>query len=125
MEIYKSGDFSLILPKHLQKRLSEYQEAFMPEDFEEIAIRNYLDSTNREYVCSMMIYHEALGNPVAEKPARWESISINEVLGKMPDWEPVSSHLFEHYGIQRAWKRVSTEKDFVPASEQMEIPFPE
>ena len=125
MEIYKSGDFSLILPKHLQKRLSEYQEAFMPEDFEEIAIRNYLDSTNREYVCSMMIYHEALGNPVAEKPARWESISINEVLGKMPDWEPVSSHLFEHYGIQRAWKRVSTEKDFVPASDQMEIPFPE
>lgn len=125
MEIYKSGDFSLVLPRDLRKGLAEYQEIFTPEDFDEIAIRNYLNCTDREYICSMMIFHEALGFPVSEKPAKWQSIAINEVLGHMPDWEPVSSHLFEHYGIQRAWKKVSNDEGFVPVPEQMEIPFPE
>ena len=47
----------------------------------------------------------------------------NEVIGKIPEWEPVSSHRFEHYGIQRAWKRKSTEDGFIPVPEGMEIPF--
>lgn len=123
MEIYRSGNFSLTLPKHLQKQLSDYQKEFTPEDFEETEIRNYLNDTELEYVCTMMIFHQALGHPMSEKPAKWQSISINEVLGKMPDWEQVSVHRFEHYGLQRAWKRVSTNDGFVPASDDMEIPF--
>ena len=123
MEIYKSGNYSLTLPKHLQKQLSDYQKEFTPEDFEETEIRNYLNDTELEYVCTMMIFHQALGHPMSEKPAKWQSISINEVLGKMPDWEQVSVHRFEHYGLQRAWKRVSTNDGFVPASDDMEIPF--
>ena len=123
MEIYKRGGFSLTLPKHLQKQLSEYQEEFTPEDFEATDIRNYLSNTDHDYICTMMIFHEALGNPVNEKPAKWQSISINEVLGKIPEWEPVSSHRFEHYGIQRAWKRKNTEDGFIPVPEGMEIPF--
>ena len=123
MEIYKSGNYSLTLPKHLQKQLSHYQKEFTPEDFEETEIRNYLNDTELEYVCTMMIFHQALGHPMSEKPAKWQSISINEVLGKMPDWEQVSVHRFEHYGLQRAWKRVSTNDGFVPASDDKEIPF--
>lgn len=123
MEVYKSGDFSLTLPKHLQKELAAYQEAFTPEDFDETAIRNYLDTTDHEYVCTMMIFHEALQNPMSEKPARWQSVSINEVLGKIPGWEPVSSHRFKHYGIQRAWKRIGTNDGFMPIPDGMEIPF--
>ncbi|MBR3243837.1 MAG: virulence-associated protein E [Parasporobacterium sp.] len=123
MEIYKSGNYSLTLPKHLQKQLSDYQKEFTPEDFEETEIRNYLNDTELEYVCTMMIFHQALGHPMSEKPAKWQSISINEVLGKMPDWEQVSVHRFEHYGLQRAWKRVSTNDGFVPVSDDKEIPF--
>ena len=123
MEIYRSGNFSLTLPKHLQKQLPDYQKEFTPEDFEETEIWNYLNDTELEYVCTMMIFHQALGHPMSEKPAKWQSISINEVLGKMPDWEQVSVHRFEHYGLQRAWKRVSTNDGFVPASDDMGIPF--
>ena len=122
MEIYKSGDYRLTLPEHLQRQLPEYQEEFTPEDFEETEIRNYLNSTEHEYVCTMMIFHQALGHPVSEKPAKWQSISINEVLGKMTGWEQVSAHRFEFYGTQRAWKKVQTD-DFIPVPDGMEIPF--
>lgn len=123
MEIYRSGNFSLTLPKHLQLNLSEYQEAFTPEDYDAAAIIDFMNGTSEMYVCSWMIYSEVLGHPMNEMPPKWQSNAINEVIEKLPGWEQVKTHRFEHYGTQRAWKRVSSNDGFIPVTDHMEIPF--
>ncbi|MCQ2530120.1 MAG: virulence-associated E family protein [Lachnospiraceae bacterium] len=127
MEIYRSRQFKLVLPKHLEKQLSEYQIEFTPEDLDETAIINFLNETNEEYVCTMMIFYEALGHSAYERPPKWQSTAVNEVIGKIGGWESVSSHRFEKYGIQRAWRNVNKKQfgndGFIKLTDQMEIPF--
>ena len=123
MEIYKSGDFKLTLPKHLEKELVSYQEYFSPEDYDASAIIDFMNTTQEKYVCSWMIYNQVLGHPIGERPLKWQSNAINEVIGKLPGWEQVKTHQFEHYGTQRAWKKIPADDGFVPVTDQLEIPF--
>lgn len=125
MEIYREGHFSLTLPKHLQQELASYQESFTPEDYEAAAIIDFMNTTSERYVCSWMIYSRVLGHPINERPPKWQSNSINEVIERLPGWEQVKTHRFEHYGTQRAWKRIQTDDGFIPVTDQMEIPFTE
>lgn len=123
METYREGHFSLALPKHLQKELAQYQEAFTPEDYDAAMIMDFLANSSEPYVCSRMIYSEVLGHPVNEAPPKWQSNAINEVIAKIPGWEQVKTHTFDLYGTQRAWKKVSSPDGFEPVNDQMKIPF--
>lgn len=123
MDIYKSGDFSLTLPKHLQKELAQYQETFTPEDYDAAMIRDFLANSSESYVCSRMIYSEVLGHPINEAPPKWQSNAINEVIEKIPGWEQVKTHKFDLYGTQRAWKKVGSPDGFDPETDQMKTPF--
>lgn len=123
MEIYRSGAFSLTLPKHLQKELAQYQEEFTPEDYDAALIRDFMENTSASYVCSRMIYSEVLGHPINELPPKWQSNAINEVIEKIPGWEQVKTHKFELYGTQRSWKKVQVYDGFELVTDQTEIPF--
>ena len=104
MEIYKSGNYSLTLPKELNDDLTKLQERHCPEDPMETAIRNYLDDKVPEYVCAKMLYYEALNHASFDNPQQWESTAIGEIMDqKMKDYKRISSHHFKKYGTQRAW----------------------
>jgi predicted P-loop ATPase len=129
MEIFKSGKYSLSLPEHLTRHLKELQKEFMVEDAKAGIIQGWLDSTEYDFVCSFMIYREALGNTYGE-PKSWELRDINDIMNNsVTGWEKYQSKSqmkrFSGYGSQRAWQRTakSVDSDFVDINQQMEIPF--
>ena len=81
MEIYRSGDYALILSIDLQEVLLEAQKKFTPEDPNAGIIQKWLDECEYDSVCSLMIYKEALGNTLQE-PKSWELREINSIMNK-------------------------------------------
>lgn len=128
MEIYRSGDFKLCLPDNVANQMNEYQQEFIPEDSEATAILGFLDETLEEYVCSKMLYHEALNHPDNEVPRRFELSAINEIMiTYATDWEPGPQHRFDKYGQQRSWVRKGHDADGgfinIPEAALKDIPF--
>lgn len=110
MEIYRSGEYSLIFPKKLQDVLSEMQQSFTPEDPKVGIIQNWLDNCKYDSVCSLMIYREALGNSYQE-PKSWELREISSIMNKsIVGWEKHQTSdaqvRFPAYGKQRAWDKI-------------------
>ncbi|MBP3239251.1 MAG: virulence-associated protein E [Oribacterium sp.] len=125
MEIYKSGKYSLTLPKELFGDLLRAQDRHSPEDPMETAIRNFLDDHVPQYVCVKMLYKEALDHMSYENPAQWESNAIADIMDqKMKDYKKISTHRFPAYGTQKAWVLVK-EPEFkdIPAGMESEVPF--
>lgn len=131
MEIYRSGQFKLIFSAGMEKQLKEIQKDFMPEDSIAGIIIAWLDDCKEDYVCSRMIFAEALNHPYDE-PKSWQLREINDVMNhQVSDWMPGSQHRFSKYGQQRSWVRKQTGVNgaenmgdgFVKVLEQMELPF--
>ena len=78
MEIYRSGDYSLILPKHLKEQLAQQRDFFMAEDTDVGIIQSFLDNYSADYVCTNLIYQEALDN--VGKPDRRTVNEINDIM---------------------------------------------
>ena len=129
MEIYKSGKYSLIMPKDMNAQIDDVRQSFTPEDPKVGIIQEWLDTCEHDSVCSVMIYEKALGNEYKE-PKDWELKEINEIMNNnVSGWikHPTKSNMsrFKRYGRQRAWDRVknmSTE-GFIQVDSQMELPF--
>jgi len=125
MEIYKSGDYTLTLSKEMENMLSKSQEYFSPEDIFEADIRNYIEKERPDYICTKMLYEEALGFSLDNGVERWKSQKISEIMNlKFPEYERISSHRFPKYGTQRAWA-LKNKDEFRPLSEKDEsiLPF--
>ena len=64
----------------------------MPEDTKVGIIQAWLDDCTDEYVCSEMIYREALRHEY-EEPKQWEIKEINSIMNTcIEGWEKISSH---------------------------------
>ena len=124
MEIYRSGVHELKLSKETEEYLRKMQKQFMPEDTKVGIIQAWLDTTEEEYVCSMMIYREALRHET-EEPKQWEIREINSIVNdSITGWEAITStHRFADYGIQRGWRRKTDALGFHPLPEGVEPPF--
>ncbi len=125
MEIYRSGDYSLILPKHLKEQLAQQRDFFMAEDTDVGIIQSFLDNYSADYVCTNLIYQEALDN--VGKPDRRTVNEINDIMNNsIVGWKQKTgaTKRFEKYGIQKYWYREeAVNKEFVSIPKQMEIPF--
>lgn len=125
MEIYRSGNYSLMLPKHLEEQLANQRDFFMAEDTDVGIIQAFLDNYSTDYVCTNLIYQEALDN--VGKPDRRMINEINDIMNNSVEgWKQKTgaTRRFEKYGIQKYWYREeAVNKEFVPVPEQMEIPF--
>lgn len=142
MEIYKSGDYSLMLPKHLEEQLIKQREFYMAEDTDVGIIQSYLDNLKSDYVCTNQIYAEALDN--VGKPDRRMINDINDIMNNsIAGWAQTvgKTKRFNLYGTQKYWYRVqndgtgvgetpdsdfgdtSVNDGFTPIPEQLEIPF--
>ncbi len=125
MVIYKNCPHELKLSKEMEEYLKEMQKQFMPEDTKVGIIQAWLDDCTNEYVCSEMIYREALRHEY-EEPKQWEIKEINSIMNTcIEGWEKISSHRFGKYGLQRGWKRRSDIQGFTPLSDNAQTPFKE
>lgn len=123
MVIYKNCPHELKLSKEMEEYLKEMQKQFMPEDTKVGIIQAWLDDCTNEYVCSEMIYREALRHEY-EEPKQWEIKEINSIMNTcIEGWEKISSHRFGKYGLQRGWKRRSDIQGFTPLSDNAQTPF--
>lgn len=114
MAIYKSGEYSLVFPKNMEKQLDELREDFTPEDPKVGIIQLWLDTCRYDSVCSILLYKEALGNECQE-PKPWDLREINDIMNhNIVGWEkhPTKDQQvrFSKYGKQRAWDRCVHDK---------------
>ena len=119
MEIYRSGNYMLKLPKKTQEELCEYQKRFMQEDTKKELILDYLEHCKGNMVCSRLLYAEALGNDGS--PAQWEIREINDIMNNCSGWIAFTNPRYfpSPYNRQRGWEKPDNkESEFQPLTEE-------
>ena len=124
MEYYRRNKHKpLKLSGDTEEYLRELQKEFMPEDTKVGIIQEWLDGCNKDYVCSMMIYREALHHEYDE-PKQYELREINSIMNNsIIGWEKAPQHRFREYGRQGSWKRKTDENGFVSLPDNAELSF--
>ena len=128
MVLYRQGNVFLGFTKEIEEEAKRLQKEFMPEDTNAGIIQAFLDDYDDDYVCTRILFDEALHRTGEMK--QWEGKEIANIMNNaIVGWKPHGTHRFgKEYGIQRSWKRMeeSVKKDkdgFVEVPEQLEIPF--
>ena len=103
--------------------LRDMQKEFMPEDTKVGRIQAWLDNCGEDYVCSLMLYKEALHHEY-EEPKQYEIREINDIMNhSIEGWKKSPQHRFKEYGRQASWKRENSNGEFLPIPEDEELPF--
>lgn len=129
MEIYKAGNFKLTLSSDMQDSLRASQKKYMPEDPMETAILNYIEEKQPKYVCTKLLFCEALGHLSSDTLETWQSNAIGEIMNQSlkTEYRKISSHKFNDYGVQRAWVRIAEPKEHefmtLTPEQEKELPF--
>mgnify|MGYP000068946377 CR=1 FL=1 len=131
--LYDAGVEDLVLSKEIEKMAIEMQESYMVEDPKEQQILDYLNrrlpkdwdnydlyerqaylvsdkvgSIERDKVCVAEVWCEALGHDDTKKLNQYETLEINRILDKLPNWEKQKNPLrFKLYGQRRGYKRIN------------------
>ena len=128
MEIYRSGNFKLTLSKEMQAELVRVQCRFMPEDPMETEIINFINDKEPTYICTRMLFEEALGHSSSDTMEFWMSNAIGEIINQSlkTEYRTLTTHKFKEYGTQRAWARIAPPKEaeFVELTPEMEKELP-
>ena len=124
MDFYrKNKRFKLKLSGKTAEYLKELQKEHMPEDTNVGIIQAWLDNYKDDYVCSRMIYRDALGRD-SDNPKQWELQEIGNIMNNsIEGWEKGPQHRFADYGQQRCWKRTKPRGEFLPVPDDAELPF--
>ena len=124
MEVYRSTKHhKLKLSADTEHYLRDMQKEFMPEDTKVGRIQAWLDNCGEDYVCSLMIYKEALHHEY-EEPKQYEIREINDIMNhSIEGWKKSPQHRFKEYGRQASWKRENSNGEFLPIPEDEELPF--
>jgi len=123
MEIYKSGEYSLVLPSHLQEYVSNMQDDYLEEDVRTGIIQEYLDNLRDNEVCVVQIYKEALKNEY-DNPNRRESNEIHDLMqNSIHGWTKMEKKKrIGSYGPQVGYKKIK-DNEFVSISKDDDLPF--
>ena len=95
----------------------------------EIEILNYIADKQPQYVCTKMLFVEALGHYSTDVMEIWQSNAIGEIMNQCfkGEYQKISSHKFNDYGVQRAWVRVAEPKEpefmTLTPEQEKELPF--
>ena len=110
MMIFRSGKYSLRLPREIEKDLAKYQAPFTQEDTWADLIRSFLEDYSGKIVCCQMLYREALD--MYGLPSKIENSQIMEIMSHIPGWRRFQNpRHFEKYKRQKGWERVTTSSD--------------
>lgn len=110
-QIYKSGEFSLTMPKDMDGYIESLQENFKEDDPLIGVIQGWLDSYDGDYTCNIQIAEKALD--INEKPDRKIINRIVEIMSNsVTGWKKGTTHKFPVYGKQRCYERVQDRDGF-------------
>lgn len=107
MCIFFSKDYKLVLPDKYDDILQNLQSMCMIDDGYVGIIQEWLDHYKGEYICTRMIYEDALGktdDPSLSKLRDISSILNNQIEGWIQEEK---QKRLEKYGRQRVWKRIN------------------
>lgn len=107
---YLSGDIPPVERFDLMNEIREKQTEVTEDDYRVGIIADYLSAPERNRVCVIEIWREAL-HEVAS-PKRQESNAIASILDNMDGWERKKQARCGEYGRQRAWERTEVEYEF-------------
>lgn len=111
MDIYmrNNGKISLALDRKYEKQALDAQQQYTEDDPDVGIIQEWLDTTDYERVCVVMIWNEALGMDMS-KPVPKEINHIHDIMkNSITGWKYIGKQKIKgSYGIQRAYER--TEK---------------
>lgn len=103
-QIYKSGKFSLTMPKELDEYIESLQEDFKEDDPLVGIIQSWLDFHDDDYTCNIQIAEKAL--EMYEKPDRKMINRIAEIMNNsIAGWKKGTTHRFPEYGKQNCYER--------------------
>ena len=124
MVLYRSTKYhKLKLSPETEEYLKNMQKEFMPEDTKVGIIQEWLDNCGEDYVCSLMIYREALKHEY-EEPKQYEIREINDIMNhSVEGWVKAPQHRFKEYGRQTGWRRVTDNNGFITVADDMKLPF--
>lgn len=117
-EIYKSGKFSLVLPKRLDELVEQLQEEFKEDDPLVGTIQKWLNENQDEYVCNLQIASEILKE---DNPDRKTLLRIAEIMNhSVKGWKKgTGKKTIKHYGRQKYYEKVD---DFIVIEDE-KLPF--
>lgn len=106
MEIYRSGDWKMRLPREIEANLGKHQEPFMQEDSWSDLIKTFLEDYPGDIVCTQLLYREALD--MYGMPNKAETSQIMEIMSRMPGWIRFNNpRRFQNYKRQKGWERIA------------------
>lgn len=113
MEIYRSGEYSLVPEGEFLETIEQNRESAVEEDPLQSQIEMYLEGKNR--VAATEIVKELL-NPDQREMNKWSRV-VNEILSNMPGWKREAKRQRNpKYGLCQHYYRDSQETDdFVDA----------
>ena len=105
----KGGKISLVLPKQYEDQALKAQLDYLEDDPRIGMIQNWLDTTDNDRVCVMMIWKEALQNEYVT-PKHQDINAIHEIMkNNIVGWKSMGKKRCGKYGTQRSYDRVSKE----------------
>lgn len=120
MDIYlrSGGKVSLALSKKYEKQALEAQQQYTEDDPDVGIIQEWLDTSNHDRVCAVMIWDEALLMG-STKPTPREINHIHDIMkNNITGWKYIGmQRTSTKYGVQRAYERIN------PIIEAEEVPF--
>ena len=108
MDEYKraGGDVSVVLPKEFEEAALNAQTAYLEDDPKIGIIQEWLDTSDKDRVCAMMIWREALGVDVIY-PTKKEINEIHDIMkNNINGWVAVGRQKIKSYGVQRSYERI-------------------
>lgn len=118
----KGGKVSLVLPKRLQKVAVDMQERYQEEDPRVGMIQEWLDGTDADRVCAVMLWREALGNEYGE-PRPADIRAIHDIMrNSISGWLPAGKQKCGNYGVQRSYDKAAKFEE-VTLEDEKTLPF--
>ena len=118
----KGGRVKLVLPKRLQQAALTMQERYTEEDPRVGMIQEWLDRTDKDRVCAMMLWREALKNEFGD-PKQHDIRTIHDIMrNSIVGWLPVGRQKCGDYGVQRSYEKVAEFVE-VPPEDEKKLPF--
>lgn len=126
MSLYKQADEhpNLVLPKRLQESAIKAQERYQEENPYIGIVQDWLDKTDKNRVCVLMLWREALEHEDINRDPDARTVNmLHEIMkNNISGWTAVGKQKVAGYGIQRCYDRKSKEV-FIDAKDMKDIPF--
>lgn len=111
MDIYlrEGKHIKLVLPRELQREAVKAQEDYLEDDPLAGTLQEWLNKTEHERVCVLMLWREALGHTY-EEPKHSDINKLHSVMQReISGWISVGKQRLGNYGIQRCYDRATEE----------------